>query len=50
MTVDWNGNAWFAGDVYVGDGSNPKKLMEQINYGTSLPSSGKVGEIFLLIE
>lgn len=52
-TVDWNGNAWYQGEVYVG-GTNQddaEKLVKSTNvvsieYGDTLPEAGTVGRIF----
>ena len=52
-TLDWDGNAWFAGDVYVGGVSqdDATKLVKTTNiasieYGDTLPEAGTVGRIF----
>lgn len=52
-TVDWDGNSWFAGDVYVGGNSQDDgtKLVKSTNimsieYGDTLPAAGTVGRIF----
>lgn len=52
-TVDWDGNAWFAGDVYVGGTSQDDgtKLVKSTNvvsveYGDTLPTAGTVGRVF----
>lgn len=52
-TVDWDGNAWFYGDVYVGGSSqeDATKLVKSTNiasieYGDELPAAGTVGRIF----
>lgn len=52
-TVDWNGNGWFSGDVYVGGTSqdDASKLVKTTNvvsieYGDTLPEAGTVGRVF----
>jgi hypothetical protein len=52
-TVDWDGNAWFAGDIYVGGTSQDDgtKLVKSTNvvsieYGDELPAAGNAGRIF----
>lgn len=52
-TVDWDGNAWYQGDVYVGGTSqdDATKLVKSTNvvsieYGDTLPSAGTKGRIF----
>jgi hypothetical protein len=52
-TLDWNGNAWFAGNVYVSGTSqdDATKLVKSTNvvsieYGDSLPVAGNAGRIF----
>lgn len=48
-TLDWDGNAWFAGDIYVGgngqDDENAKKLatLEDLEAGGSIPHIGDNG-------
>jgi hypothetical protein len=53
-TVDWDGNAWYSGNVYVGGNSqsDATKLVKSTNvvsieYGDTLPAAGNVGRIFL---
>lgn len=52
-TLDWDGNAWYAGDVYVGGSSKEEgtKLVKSTNvisieYGDELPAAGNTGRIF----
>lgn len=53
-TIDWDGNGWFAGDVYVGgtgqDDTNASKVITEVLssslYGDTLPTSGKTGQLF----
>lgn len=52
-TVDWNGNGWFAENVYVGGTSqdDATKLVKSTNvisieYGDTLPPAGTVGRVF----
>lgn len=52
-TLDWDGNAWFAGDVYIGgtaqDDASAIKLAA-ITVGTTLPDTLTEGQFFGLIE
>lgn len=52
-TLDWEGNGWFAGDVYIGGTSqdDATKLVKSTNvisieYGDTLPEAGNVGRVF----
>lgn len=48
-TLDWNGNAWFKGDVYVGGTSQSDAIkLPRITTGTgNPPSSGTAGSIYI---
>lgn len=60
-TIDWDGNAWYKGDAYVGgqdqaSGSKlatEKHVKEQLEsyfeYGTELPAAGTKGRIFFKV-
>ena len=61
-TLDWQGNAWFAGDVYIGgtsmDDPNAKKLgaggeptlLGEITFSTSNIDDGMTTNILLIME
>lgn len=52
-TVNWHGDGWFAGDVYVGGSSEDDAIrlvksanIVSVEYGDTLPEAGTVGRIF----
>ena len=56
-TLDWNGNAWFAGDVYTGSTSGTNKddgsvKLPVVYSGTTAPSNdiGKNGDLYVLLD
>lgn len=56
-TIDWNGNAWFAGDVYTGSTSGKNKddgsvKLPVVYSGTTAPSNdiGKNGDLYVLLD
>lgn len=56
-TLDWNGNAWFAGDVYTGSTSGTNKddgsiKLPVVYSGTAAPSDniGKNGDLYVLLD
>ena len=56
-TVDWSGNAWFAGDVYTGSTSGTNKddgsiKLPVVYSGTTAPSNdlGKDGDLYVLLD
>ena len=56
-TLDWNGNAWFAGDVYTGSTSGTNKddgsvKLPIVYSGTTAPSNdiGKNGDLYVLLD
>ena len=56
-TLDWNGNAWFAGDVYTGSTSGTNKddgsvKLAVVYSGTAAPSDdiGKNGDLYVLLD
>lgn len=56
-TLDWNGNAWFAGDVYTGSTSGKNKddgsvKLPVVYSGTTAPSNdiGKNGDLYVLLD
>ena len=56
-TLDWNGNAWFAGDVYTGSTSGKNKddgsvKLPVVYSGTTAPSNdlGKDGDLYVLLD
>jgi hypothetical protein len=56
-TIDWLGNAWFAGDVYTGSTSGKNKDSGSIKLpvvysGTTAPSNdlGKDGDLYVLLD
>lgn len=55
-TLDWNGNAWFAGDIYTGSTSGKNKddgsvKLPVVYSGTTAPSNdiGKNGDLYVLL-
>ena len=56
-TLDWNGNAWFAGDVYTGSTSGTNKddgsvKLPVVYSGTTAPTNdiGKNGDLYILLD
>lgn len=56
-TLDWNGNAWFAGDVYTGSTSGTNKddgsvKLPVVYSGTTAPTNdiGKNGDLYVLLD
>ena len=56
-TLDWQGNAWFAGDVYTGSTSGKNKddgsvKLPVVYSGTTAPSNdlGKDGDLYVLLD
>lgn len=56
-TLDWSGNAWFAGDVYTGSTSGTNKddgsvKLPVVYSGTTAPSNdlGKDGDLYVLLD
>lgn len=56
-TLDWQGNAWFAGDVYTGSTSGKNKddgsiKLPVVYSGTTTPSNdlGKDGDLYVLLD
>ena len=56
-TLDWNGNAWFAGDIYTGSTSGKNKddgsvKLPVVYSGTTAPSNdiGKNGDLYILLD
>ena len=56
-TLDWNGNAWFAGDVYTGSRSWTNKddgsvKLPVVYSGTTTPTNdiGKNGDLYVLLD
>ena len=56
-TIDWNGNAWFAGDIYTGSTSGKNKddgsvKLPVVYSGTTAPSNdiGKNGDLYVLLD
>ncbi len=56
-TIDWHGNAWFAGDVYTGSTSGKNKddgsvKLPVVYSGTTAPSNdiGKNGDLYVLLD
>lgn len=56
-TLDWSGNAWFAGDVYTGSTSGKNKddgsvKLPVVYSGTTAPSNdiGKNGDLYVLLD
>lgn len=56
-TLDWNGNAWFAGDVYTGSTSGTNKddgsvKLPVVYSGTTAPNNdiGKNGDLYVLLD
>lgn len=56
-TLDWSGNAWFAGDVYIGSTSGTNKddgsvKLPVVYSGTTAPSNdiGKNGDLYVLLD
>lgn len=56
-TIDWNGNAWFAGDIYTGSTSGKNKddgsvKLPVVYSGTTAPSNdiGKNGDLYILLD
>ena len=56
-TLDWQGNAWFAGDVYTGSTSGTNKddgsvKLPVVYSGTTAPSNdiGKNGDLYVLLD
>lgn len=56
-TLDWNGNAWFAGDVYTGSRSWTNKddgsvKLPVVYSGTTAPTNdiGKNGDLYVLLD
>lgn len=56
-TLDWNGNAWFAGDIYTGSTSGTNKddgsiKLPVVYSGTAAPSDniGKNGDLYVLLD
>ena len=56
-TLDWNGNAWFAGDVYTGSTSwtnkdDGSKKLPVVYSGTTAPTNdiGKNGDLYVLLD
>ena len=56
-TIDWLGNAWFAGDIYTGSTSGTNKddgsiKLPVVYSGTAAPSDdiGKNGDLYVLLD
>jgi hypothetical protein len=56
-TLDWQGNAWFAGDVYTGSTSGTNKddgsvKLPVVYSGTTAPTNdiGKNGDLYVLLD
>lgn len=56
-TLDWQGNAWFAGDVYTGSTSGKNKddgsvKLPVVYSGTTTPTNdiGKNGDLYVLLD
>lgn len=56
-TLDWQGNAWFAGDVYTGSTSGKNKddgsvKLPVVYSGTTAPTNdiGKNGDLYVLLD
>lgn len=56
-TLDWQGNAWFAGDVYTGSTSGTNKddgsiKLPVVYSGTTAPTNdiGKNGDLYILLD
>lgn len=56
-TLDWSGNAWFAGDIYTGSTSGTNKddgsvKLPIVYSGTTAPSNdiGKNGDLYVLLD
>lgn len=56
-TLDWNGNAWFAGDIYTGSTSGKNKddgsvKLPVVYSGTTAPTNdiGKNGDLYVLLD
>lgn len=56
-TIDWQGNAWFAGDVYTGSTSGKNKddgsvKLPVVYSGTTAPTNdiGKNGDLYVLLD
>ena len=56
-TLDWSGNAWFAGDVYTGSTSGKNKddgsvKLPVVYSGTTAPTNdiGKNGDLYVLLD
>lgn len=56
-TLDWHGNAWFAGDVYTGSTSGTNKddgsvKLPVVYSGTTAPTNdiGKNGDLYVLLD
>lgn len=56
-TLDWQGNAWFAGDVYTGSTSGKNKddgskKLPVVYSGTTAPTNdiGKDGDLYVLLD
>lgn len=56
-TIDWHGNAWFAGDVYTGSTSGTNKddgsvKLPVVYSGTTAPTNdiGKNGDLYVLLD
>lgn len=56
-TLDWQGNAWFAGDVYTGSTSGANKddgsiKLPVVYSGTTAPTNdiGKNGDLYVLLD
>ena len=56
-TLDWSGNAWFAGDIYTGSTSGTNKddgsvKLPVVYSGTTAPSNdiGKNGDLYVLLD
>ena len=56
-TIDWSGNAWFAGDIYTGSTSGTNKddgsvKLPVVYSGTTAPTNdiGKNGDLYVLLD
>lgn len=56
-TLDWSGNAWFAGDIYTGSTSGTNKddgsvKLPVVYSGTTAPTNdiGKNGDLYVLLD
>ena len=56
-TLDWSGNAWFAGDIYTGSTSGTNKddgsvKLPVVYSGTTAPTNdiGKIGDLYVLLD